>query len=63
MYPYLEEVAGDPLFSLFYAIHSQISRGPVDEVTSVARYGLNEGAIIRQKVEHRFMVSNVDRCL
>ncbi|XP_071817170.1 plexin-A4-like isoform X2 [Apostichopus japonicus] len=55
MYPYLEEVAGDPLFSLFYAIHSQISRGPVDEVTSVARYGLNEGAIIRQKVEHRFM--------
>lgn len=56
MYPFLEEVAGDPLFSLFYAIHCQIFSGPVDEVTSLARYGLNEAALIRQKVEHIVLV-------
>ena len=57
LYTYLQDVAGEPLFKLFYAIKQQIEKGPVDAVTGEARYSLTEGKLIRQQVEVKQLVS------
>ena len=54
----LKERAGKPLFMLFCAIKQQIDKGPVDAITSEARYSLSEDKLIRQQVDYRGLVSN-----
>ena len=51
LHQFLRECAGKPLFNLLYAIKLQVNKGPVDMITSEARYCLSENKIIRQKVE------------
>ncbi|CAG5119136.1 unnamed protein product, partial [Candidula unifasciata] len=67
LYKFLKECAGEPLFMLYGAIKQQVSKGPVDAVTSEARYSLSEDKLIRQHVNYKALVLNVmdvdvDRC-
>ena len=52
----LQDCAGEPLFMLYQAIRQQVAKGPVDAVTSEARYSLSEDKLIRQHVEFKHMV-------
>lgn len=47
---------------LFRAIKQQVDKGPVDAVTSEARYSLSEEKLIRQSIEFKEMVSHC-RCM
>ncbi|BFZ08936.1 hypothetical protein BsWGS_11975 [Bradybaena similaris] len=67
LYKFLKECAGEPLFMLYGAIKQQISKGPVDAVTSEARYSLSEDKLIRQHINYKATVLyvmdlDVDRC-
>ncbi|XP_059158029.1 plexin-A2-like [Physella acuta] len=67
LYKFLKECAGEPLFMLYGAIKQQVSKGPVDAVTSEARYSLSEDKLIRQHINYKPMVLHVmdldsDRC-
>ncbi|CAL1531518.1 unnamed protein product [Lymnaea stagnalis] len=67
LYKFLKECAGEPLFMLYGAIKQQVSKGPVDSITSEARYSLSEDKLIRQHVNYKPMVLHVmdvdvDRC-
>ncbi|XP_055883626.1 plexin-A2-like isoform X2 [Biomphalaria glabrata] len=67
LYKFLKECAGEPLFMLYNAIKQQVSKGPVDAVTSEARYSLSEDKLIRQQVTFKSIVLHVmdidvDRC-
>ncbi|CAG5132853.1 unnamed protein product [Candidula unifasciata] len=67
LYKFLKECAGEPLFMLYGAIKQQVSKGPVDAVTSEARYSLSEDKLIRQHINYKPMVLyvmdlDVDRC-
>lgn len=53
LYKFLRECAGEPLFVLFRAIKQQVDKGPVDAVTSEARYSLSEEKLIRQSVDYK----------
>ncbi|CAG2174047.1 unnamed protein product [Oppiella nova] len=53
LYKFLKECAGDPLFLLYRAIKQQVDKGPVDCVTSEARYSLSEEKLIRQQIEYK----------
>lgn len=55
LYKFLKECAGEPLFMLYQAIKQQTSKGPVDAVTSEARYSLSEDKLIRQQVDYKPM--------
>ncbi|XP_053378224.1 plexin-A2-like isoform X3 [Mercenaria mercenaria] len=55
LYKFLRECAGEPLFMLYQAIKQQTSKGPVDSVTSEARYSLSEDKLIRQQVDYKPM--------
>ncbi|XP_060579456.1 plexin-A2-like isoform X2 [Ruditapes philippinarum] len=55
LYKFLRECAGEPLFMLYQAIKQQTSKGPVDSVTSEARYSLSEDKLIRQQVDYKTM--------
>ena len=55
LYKFLKECAGEPLFLLYKAIKHQIDKGPVDSLTSEARYSLSEEKLIRQQVEFKMM--------
>ena len=44
---------------LFSAIKHQIDKGPVDAISSDARYSLSEDKLIRQQVEYRVLVSSL----
>lgn len=57
LYKFLKECAGEPLYMLFRAIKQQVDKGPVDAVTSEARYSLSEEKLIRQSIDFREMVS------
>lgn len=57
LYKFLKECAGEPLYMLFRAIKQQVDKGPVDAVTSEARYSLSEEKLIRQSIEFKEMVS------
>ncbi|XP_071818203.1 plexin-A4-like isoform X3 [Apostichopus japonicus] len=53
LYTFLKESAGEPLFTLFYAIKQQVEKGPVDTITGEGRYGLSELKIIRQQIDYQ----------
>lgn len=55
LYKFLRECAGEPLFMLYRAIKQQVDKGPVDAVTSEARYSLSEEKLIRQSIEYKSM--------
>ena len=56
LYKFLRECAGEPLFLLYRAIKQQVDKGPVDSVSSEARYSLSEEKLIRQAIEFKCMV-------
>lgn len=56
LYKFLKECAGEPLYMLFRAIKQQVDKGPVDAVTSEARYSLSEEKLIRQSIDFKEMV-------
>ncbi|CAD5125984.1 DgyrCDS14164 [Dimorphilus gyrociliatus] len=53
LYKHLKEVVGEPLFLLFKAIKWRIEKGPVDAVTSEARYSLSDDKLLRQSVDFK----------
>ncbi|XP_074605238.1 plexin A [Brevipalpus obovatus] len=53
LYKFLRECAGEPLYLLFRAIKQQVDKGPVDWMTSEARYSLSEEKLIRQSIEYK----------
>ncbi|XP_065214453.1 plexin-A4-like isoform X1 [Planococcus citri] len=55
LYKFLRETAANPLINLFSAIKQQVSKGPVDMITSDARYCLSENKMIRQKIDYTAM--------
>ncbi|XP_059489451.1 plexin-A2 isoform X1 [Neocloeon triangulifer] len=55
LYKFLRECAGEPLFLLFRAIKYQVEKGPVDAITSEARYSLSEEKLIRQSIDFKPM--------
>lgn len=56
LYKFLRECAGEPLFMLFRAVKQQVDKGPVDSITSEARYSLSEEKLIRQSIDFKPMV-------
>lgn len=59
LYKFLKECAGDPLYLLYFAIKHQVEKGPVDEITSEARYSLSEEKLIRQQIDYKPITINV----
>ena len=57
LYKFLRECAGEPLYLLYRAIKQQVDKGPVDAVSSEARYSLSEEKLIRQQIDFTCMVS------
>lgn len=53
LYKFLRECAGEPLYLLYRAIKQQVDKGPVDSITSEARYSLSEEKLIRQSIEYK----------
>ena len=53
LYKFLKECAGEPLYLIYRAIKQQVDKGPVDAITSEARYSLSEEKLIRQSVEYK----------
>ncbi len=43
---------------LFRAMKGQVDKGPVDGLTSEAKYSLSEDKLIRQQIDYKVMVSN-----
>ena len=56
LYGYLKDYAGSSLFMLCKAIKHQIDKGPVDAVTSEARYSLSEDKLLREKIHPTMLV-------
>ena len=57
MYYYLKDRAGPSIFVLFKAIKYQVEKGPVDSITHDARYSLSEERLLREQIDHSFVVS------
>ncbi|KAK6634573.1 hypothetical protein RUM43_011974 [Polyplax serrata] len=55
LYKFLRECAGEPLYMLFRAMKQQVDKGPVDAITSEARYSLSEEKLIRQSIDYKPM--------
>ncbi|KAF6215982.1 hypothetical protein GE061_000319 [Apolygus lucorum] len=55
LYKFLRECAGEPLYMLFRAMKHQVDKGPVDSITSEARYSLSEEKLIRQSIDFKPM--------
>lgn len=55
LYKFLRECAGEPLYMLFRSMKGQVDKGPVDAITSEARYSLSEEKLIRQSIEFKPM--------
>ena len=58
MYYYLKDRAGPSIFVLFKAIKYQVEKGPVDSITHDARYSLSEERLLREQIDHSFVVSS-----
>lgn len=56
LYKFMKECAGEPLYLLFRAMKQQVDKGPVDAITSEARYSLSEEKLIRQSIDFKPMV-------
>lgn len=59
LYRFLQDCAGKPLFLLFQAMKQQVSKGPVDAISSEAKYSLSEDKLIRQQIEFKILTINV----
>lgn len=55
LYKFLRECAGEPLYMLFRSMKGQVDKGPVDAITSEARYSLSEEKLIRQSIDFKPM--------
>ncbi|XP_060822188.1 plexin-A4 [Bombus pascuorum] len=55
LYKFMRECAGEPLYVLFRAVKQQVDKGPVDAITSEARYSLSEEKLIRQSIDFKPM--------
>lgn len=55
----MQECAGEPLFVLYRAIKQQVDKGPVDAITSEARYSLSEEKLIRQSIDYKSMTAYI----
>lgn len=53
LYKFLRECAGEPLYMLFRAVKGQLEKGPIDAITSEARYSLSEEKLIRQLIDFK----------
>lgn len=53
-----QESAGESFYMLFRAIKHQVEKGPVDAVTSKAKYTLNDNRLLRDDVEYHILVRN-----
>ncbi|CAK9300900.1 unnamed protein product [Gordionus sp. m RMFG-2023] len=53
LYRFLKECAGEHLFLLFRAIKQQAYKGPIDQITSEAKYSLSEEKLLRCHVEYQ----------
>ncbi|MCL4117748.1 UNVERIFIED_CONTAM: hypothetical protein GTU68_062946, partial [Idotea baltica] len=62
LYKFLKECAGEPLYMLYRAIKQQVDKGPVDAITSEARYSLSEEKLIRQSIDYKEMTVYVSMC-
>ena len=62
MYDYLKERVATAMFMLYKAIKRQTEKGPVDAVTSDARYALSEERLLRENTECRPLVEQIS-CL
>lgn len=56
MYDYLKKHVARAMFMLYRAIKHQTEKGPVDGVTSDARYALSEDRLLRENTECRPLV-------
>ena len=56
MYGHLTQHVARPLFLLYNAIKHQTDKGPVDAVTSDARYALSEDRLLRDNTHYRPLV-------
>lgn len=54
----MQESAGESFYMLFRAIKHQVEKGPVDAVTSKAKYTLNDNRLLRDDVEYHILVRN-----
>ena len=59
LFKFLKECAGEPLFMLYRAIKGQVDKGPVDFLTSEAKYSLSEDKLIRQQLDYKTMVGRL----
>ncbi|XP_026776837.2 plexin-B1 [Pangasianodon hypophthalmus] len=59
LYSFLRESAGESFYMLFRAIKHQVDKGPVDAVTSKAKYTLNDNRLLRDDVEYHTLTLNV----
>lgn len=59
LYKFLRECAGEPLYLLFRSMKGQVDKGPVDVITSEARYSLSEEKLIRQSIDFKPMTVSV----
>lgn len=59
MYTYLKNQVGGSLFLLFNAIKHQLEKGPIDGQTFDARYSLSEDRLLREQVNHSWVVSKL----
>ncbi|XP_050411553.1 plexin-A4 isoform X3 [Patella vulgata] len=59
LYRFMKDCAGEPLFMLYQAMKQQVSKGPVDAITSEARYSLSEDKLIRQQIQYKNMTVHV----
>ncbi len=48
---------------LYQAIKQQVDKGPVDVVTSEAKYSLSEDKLIRQQIDYKSLVNMVKKYL
>lgn len=53
LHKFLKECAGEPLYMLFRAVKGQVDKGPIDAITSEARYSLSEEKLIRQLIDFK----------
>ncbi|CAH1783359.1 unnamed protein product [Owenia fusiformis] len=59
LYKFLSECAGEHLYKLFRAIKQQVDKGPVDALSSEAKYSLSEDKLIRQQIDYHIMTTNL----
>ncbi|KAG8040509.1 hypothetical protein G9C98_002505 [Cotesia typhae] len=63
LYKFMRECAGEPLYMLFRAMKQQVDKGPVDAISSEARYSLSEEKLIRQSIDFKAMVSDITQAI